>query len=58
MLHGLGHDDRLRMERAARENAREVQRFYPLYPEVADETLMTAIRVEARIRGMEDDAAP
>jgi hypothetical protein len=50
MLHGLGHDDRLRMERAARDNALEVQRFYPVYPKVADEKLMTAIRVEARLR--------
>lgn len=50
MLHSLGHDDRLRMERAARDNALEVQRFYPVYPKVADEKLMTAIRVEARLR--------
>jgi hypothetical protein len=38
------------MERAARDNALEVQRFYPVYPKVADEKLMTAIRVEARLR--------
>lgn len=58
MLHGLVHDDRLRMERAARDNALEVQRFYRVYPGVADEKLMTAIRVEARLRSMEDDAVP
>jgi hypothetical protein len=58
MLHGLGHDDRLRMERAARDNALEVQRFYPVYPKVADEKLMTAIRVEARLRGTKENAVP
>ena len=56
MLHGLGDDDRLRMERAARDNALEVQRFYPAYPKVADEKLMTAIRVEARLRSTTDDS--
>lgn len=50
MLHGLSRSDRLRLEGAARENASEVERFYPLYPEVADEPLMSAIRVEARLR--------
>jgi hypothetical protein len=58
MLHGLDHDDRLRMEQAARDNALEVQRFYPVYPKVADEKLMKAIRVEARLRSMEHDAVP
>ncbi|MCB1876104.1 MAG: hypothetical protein KDH88_09025 [Chromatiales bacterium] len=50
MLHGLGRDDRVRLEQAARENVMEVQRFYPAYPDVADEKLMAAIRVEARLR--------
>ena len=42
MLHGLAHEDRLRLEQAG---------FYALYPEVADQELMTAMRVEARLRG-------
>ena len=50
MLHQLEHADRLRLEIAAKENALEVERFYPLYPEVVDEQQMSAIRVEARMR--------
>ena len=50
MLHGLAHDDRLRLERAARSHTLEVARFYTMYPEVADPALMDAIRVEARMR--------
>lgn len=50
MLHGLSRSDRLRLESYARENALEVERFFRLYPEVADEKLMSAIRVEARLR--------
>lgn len=50
MLHGLEHEDRLRLEGYARQNALEVERFFPLYPAVADDELMSAIRVEARLR--------
>jgi hypothetical protein len=50
MLHGLSRDDRRRLEGYARQNALEVQRFFQLYPEVADENLMSTIRVEARLR--------
>ena len=50
MLHGLQHDDRKRLEDAARPNAVEVERFYPFYPDVADQQLMNAILVEARLR--------
>ncbi len=50
MLHDLQHDDRKRLEHAARQNVFEVQRFYPFYPEVADRQLMNAILVEARLR--------
>ena len=52
MLHGLAHEDRLRLEQAARPNVRELARFYALYPEVADHELMTAMRVEARLRAV------
>lgn len=55
MLHGLTHGDRQRMEQAAKAHATEVQRFYPLYPEVADEKLMNAIRVEARLKNAVTD---
>jgi hypothetical protein len=50
MLHGLGNDDRSRLELAARKHALEVERFYPLYPTIVDNKLMAAIRVEARLR--------
>ncbi len=38
------------MELAARANALDVARFYPLYPEIADYDLMDKIRIEARLR--------
>jgi hypothetical protein len=50
MLHGMGWDDRRRMELAAQANALDVARFYPLYPEIADKELMDKIRIEARLR--------
>jgi hypothetical protein len=50
MLQGLSQDDRRRLEQAAREEVFEVERFYPLYPDVVDEQLMSNIRVEARLR--------
>jgi hypothetical protein len=55
MLHNLQHDDRLRLEIAAKDHIFEVERFFSLYPEVADEKLMNAIRVEARLRRSEAD---
>lgn len=51
MLHGLDADERGRLELAAKHHALEVERFYPLYPEIVDRKLMNAIRTEARIRG-------
>jgi len=51
MLHGLAHEVRQRLEQDARKHALEVERYYPLYPEVVDQKLMSAIRVEARLRG-------
>ena len=50
MLHGVSLEARRRMELAAKANALDVARFFPLYPEVADQQLMDAIRIEARIR--------
>ncbi len=51
MLHGLQSGDRERMEIAARQHVFEVEQYYPLYPEIHDPKRMSAIRVEARLRG-------
>jgi hypothetical protein len=50
MMHGLSEPVRQRLERAARPYVFDVERFYPLYPEVVDNGLLTAARVEARVR--------
>jgi hypothetical protein len=50
MMHGLSPPVRHRLEQAAREFVFDVERFFPLYPEVVDTGLLTAARVEARIR--------
>ncbi len=52
MLHGLAHENRLRLEQAARANVMEVERFHAVYPEIADTELMSTMRVEARLRGL------
>lgn len=58
MLQGLEHDDRLRLERASRAQVMEVARFFSMYPEVIDSELMNVIRVEARIRGLNEEQDP
>jgi hypothetical protein len=50
MMQGLPRSDRSRLEQAARSHALEVDRFYPLYPEIVDQKLMTSLRVEAQLR--------
>jgi len=50
MLQGLTPEDRDRLEIAAKDYATEVDRYYPLYPEINDQQRMSAIRVEARLR--------
>jgi len=50
MLQGLSTNDRERLEVAAKQYVFEVEQYFPLYPEVYDEDLMSAIRVEARLR--------
>lgn len=50
MMQGLPQAVRHRLERAARDYVFDVDRFYPLYPEVVDRGLLTAARVEATIR--------
>jgi hypothetical protein len=52
MLHGLSRELRTQLEINAREYALEVERFYKLYPEIEDQALIDAIRVEARLRGV------
>jgi hypothetical protein len=55
MLHGLEHDERKRLEQAAKSYAMEVFRFYSLYPEFADDKLMRSILVEARLRASQGE---
>lgn len=50
MLSGLAPERRQWLEQAAREYALDVERFYPLYPDVFDRQLLNAARVEARLR--------
>ncbi len=50
MLHNLPRAVRQRLEQAARNHVFDVDRFYPLYPEVVDSRSLTAARVEARLR--------
>jgi hypothetical protein len=50
MMHGLTQSVRQRLEQNARGFVFDVDRFYPLYPEIIDESLMNAARVEARLR--------
>ncbi|MCB1773299.1 MAG: hypothetical protein KDI88_06750 [Gammaproteobacteria bacterium] len=53
MLPALEHDDRLRLEQASRSHVMEVARFFSMYPQVIDNALMSTIRVEARMRGLD-----
>lgn len=50
MLHGLSHDDRERMEVAAKSHVFEVEQYFTMYPEINDERRMKAMRVEAQLR--------
>ena len=50
MLQGLSGDERDRLEVAAKQQVFEVEQYFPMYPEVNDQCLMTAILVEARLR--------
>ena len=50
LLHNLPDKERQRLEISAKSNALEVERFYPFYPKVIDQKLMTALLVEARLR--------
>ena len=52
MLHELEHENRLRLEKSARANVLEVERFHAVYPDIADNELMSTMRVEARLRGI------
>ena len=50
MLHGLTATNRARLESWRRPQAMEVARFSNLYPEIIDQDLINALRVEARLR--------
>ena len=52
MLHELSMEQRTQLEINAREHALEVERFYQLYPVIADQALIDTIRVEAKLRGV------
>ena len=52
MLHDLDADVRRQCEINAREHALEVERFYLLYPEIIDQALIDAVRVEAKLRSV------
>lgn len=54
MLAGLPRTVRQRLEQAACEHVFEVAQFYPLYPEVVDDSLLNTARVEARLRRAND----
>ena len=51
MLNNVPSEDRERMEVAARQQVFEVDKYFPLFPEVNDEKRMSAMRVEAKLRG-------
>jgi hypothetical protein len=50
MIDGLPESVRQRLEQAARDYVFDVERFYRLYPEVIDNSLLTSARVEAQLR--------
>ena len=50
MMQGLSRTVRRRLEQAACKFVFDVERFYPLYPEVIDKHIMDTARVEAQLR--------
>ncbi len=58
MLQGLTAPQRQELESYCKPHSTEVARFYQLYPEVIDEKLMGALRVEARIRAATSGTGP
>ena len=50
MIDGLPGTVRQRLEQAACEYVFDVEKFYPLYPEVVDNSLLNTARIEARMR--------
>ena len=50
MMDGLPLTVRERLEQAARDYVFDIEKFYPLYPEVVDNSLLNTARVEARLR--------
>jgi len=58
MLQGLSHSDRQQLESCCKPHATELARFCGLYPEVIDEELIKALRVEARLREVSNTDDP
>lgn len=54
MLQGLQQEDRARLEQSCEPYATEVARLCGLYPEILNEPLIQALRVEARLREVSD----
>lgn len=54
MIDGLPRTVRQRLEHAAREHVFDVENFYPLYPDVVNDNLLNAARVEASLRRAND----
>lgn len=54
MIDGLPRTVRQRLEHAACDHVFDVEDFYPLYPDVVDQSLLNAARVEARFRRAND----
>lgn len=50
MLHGLPRDTRRQLEIAACDHVFDVDRFHAVYPEVVDDGILKAARVEAKLR--------
>ena len=50
MIDGLPATVRQRLEQAACDYVFDVEKFYPLYPEVVDNSLLNNARIEARMR--------
>ncbi len=50
MMHNLPRTIRQRLEQAAVKYVFEIEKYYQLYPEVVDNSLLNAARVEARLR--------
>lgn len=56
MLQGISQEERARLEACCVPHAAEVARLHGVYPEILDEALINALRVEARLRDVSNTA--